>query len=373
MSKFNVILPCGGSGTRSGLSYNKLLLNVGGIPLLEKTLNIFYHDDVTKIIIAYNKDDLGSIKQIIKGRENILLCEGGVSRTQSIKNALEYVEDDCDFVIIHDGARCFLSRECLERSMRDAVEYGTSVLYVNSVDSLRCVKDKISSPVDRNDIVRIQTPQIFKKSEITQAYALAKSDFSDDATLYEAYIKKPIHLTLGSEENIKVTTSADCEKINGGYLIGNGWDTHRLDVGRDLILGGIIIPHDKGLVAHSDGDVLIHAIMDAILSAMHERDIGVLFPDSDDKYKNISSALLLKEVLALAKTKGLAVKSISAVIMAQKPKLSPHIPTIQSNLANIMDVEENCVSLSATTTEKLGMTGREEGISVSSVAVLSKI
>ncbi|MCI9290953.1 MAG: 2-C-methyl-D-erythritol 2,4-cyclodiphosphate synthase [Clostridia bacterium] len=370
MSKFNVILPCGGSGTRSGLSYNKLLLNVGGIPLLEKTLNIFYHDDVTKIIIAYNKDDLGSIKQIIKGRENILLCGGGASRTQSIKNALEYVEDDCDFVIIHDGARCFLSRECLERSMRDAVEYGTSVLYVNSVDSLRCVKDKISSPVDRNDIVRIQTPQIFKKSEITQAYALAKSDFSDDATLYEEYIKKPIHLTLGSEENIKVTTPADCEKINGGYLIGNGWDTHRLDVGRDLILGGIKIPHDKGLVAHSDGDVLIHAIMDAILSAMHERDIGVLFPDSDDKYKNISSALLLKEVLALAKTKGLAVKSISAVIMAQKPKLSPHIPTIQSNLANIMDVEENCVSLSATTTEKLGMTGREEGISVSSVAVL---
>ena len=356
MSKFNVILPCGGSGTRSGLSYNKLLLNVGGIPLLEKTLNIFYHDDVTKIIIASNKDDLGSIKQIIKGRENILLCGGGASRTQSIKNALEYVEDDCDFVIIHDGARCFLSRECLERSMRDAVEYGTSVLYVNSVDSLRCVKDKISSPVDRNDIVRIQTPQIFKKSEITQAYALAKSDFSDDATLYE--------------ENIKVTTPADCEKINGGYLIGNGWDTHRLDVGRDLILGGIKIPHDKGLVAHSDGDVLIHAIMDAILSAMHERDIGVLFPDSDDKYKNISSALLLKEVLALAKTKGLAVKSISAVIMAQKPKLSPHIPTIQSNLANIMDVEENCVSLSATTTEKLGMTGREEGISVSSVAVL---
>ncbi len=119
--------------------------------------------------------------------------------------------------------------------------------------------------------------------------------------------------------------------------------------------------------------MLIHAIMDAILSAMHERDIGVLFPDSDDKYKNISSALLLKEVLALAKTKGLAVKSISAVIMAQKPKLSPHIPTIQSNLANIIDVEENCVSLSATTTEKLGMTGREEGISVSSVAVLRNI
>ena len=198
-------------------------------------------------------------------------------------------------------------------------------------------------------------------------------DFPDDATLYEEYVNKPIHLTYGSEDNIKITTPSDCKNLNGGFLVGNGWDTHRLDVGRKLILGGVEIPHDKGLVAHSDGDVLIHAIMDAILSAMHERDIGVLFPDSDDKYKDISSVKLLQEVLKLVGSKGLAVKSVSAVIMAQKPKLTPHIPTIQNNLADIIGIEENCVSISATTTEKLGMAGREEGISVSSVAVLYQV
>ncbi|MDE6474866.1 MAG: 2-C-methyl-D-erythritol 2,4-cyclodiphosphate synthase [Clostridia bacterium] len=370
--KFDVILACGGMGERCNLGYNKLLLNVGGSPLLEKTLNCFCHKDISKIIIAYNKNDKAAIEKITEGRDDIILCEGGKSRTQSISNALKCVEDNCDFVIIHDGARCFLPKECLERGMQEAAEYGNSVLYVNSVDSLRIVDESKSQPIDRSKIIRVQTPQIFKKDEIIKAYNLADGkDFSDDATLYEEYIKKPIRLTYGSEENIKVTTPSDCKNLNGGLLIGNGWDTHRLDFDRKFILGGVQIPHDKGLVAHSDGDVLIHAIMDAILSAMHERDIGVLFPDTDNKFKDISSVKLLQEVLKLARSKGLAVKTVSAVIMAQKPKLSPHIPAIQSNLANIMGIEENCVSISATTTEKLGMAGREEGISVSSVAVLS--
>ncbi len=372
--KFDVILACGGMGERCCLGYNKLLLNAGGTTLLEKTINCFCHNDISKIIVAYNANDKATVESIVRGRDNIILCEGGASRSQSISNALKCVEEDCDFVIIHDGARCFLPKDCLEKGMQNAIAYGNSVLYVNSVDSLRILDADRSQPIARSKIVRVQTPQIFKKDEIVKAYALADgNDFSDDATLYEEYIQKPIHLTYGSEENIKVTTPSDCKNLNSGLLIGNGWDTHRLDFGRKLILGGVQIPHDKGLVAHSDGDVLIHAIMDAILSAMHERDIGVLFPDSDDRYKDISSVKLLQEVLNLAKSKKLAVKSVSAVIMAQKPKLSPHIPAIQSNLANIMGTEENCVSISATTTEKLGMAGREEGISVSSVAVLRQL
>ena len=370
--KFDVILACGGSGSRCNLGYNKLALNIGGISVLEKTLSCFYHSDIDKIIISYNKDDENWIKSLSLP-DNVILCLGGSTRSKSINNALKFV--DSDYVIIHDGARPFLPRECLISAMRDAEKYGTCVLYISSVDSLRIVSDDKSRPIDRTSVVRIQTPQIFKTDEIKKAYALSgeNAQFTDDATLYEEYIKKPIHLTLGSESNIKITTREDCKKaIGADIFIGNGWDTHRLDFDRDLILGGIKIPHNKGLVAHSDGDVLIHAIMDAILSAMHERDIGVLFPDTDNKYKNISSVTLLKEVLNLVDSKGLAIKSISAVIMAQKPKLSPHIPSIQQNLACIFGIDENCVSISATTTEKLGMTGREEGISVSSVAVLKK-
>lgn len=371
MSKFNVILACGGTGSRCELGYNKLFLNVQGMPLLEKTLNIFNLDGISKIIIAYNKNDEDDVVKITQGRNDVTLCEGGVSRSQSIANALKCVEDDCDFVIIHDGARCFLPRLILKDCMQDAIKYGSSVAYIPSSDSLRIIDGEASQAIDRNAVIRIQTPQIFLKKEIVNAYELANGkDFPDDASLYEEYIKKPIRLTLGSFDNIKVTTPSDCKNLNGGYLIGNGWDTHRLGENRKLILGGLDIPNDKGLIAHSDGDVLIHAIMDAILSAMHGRDIGVLFPDDDDKYKNISSVKLLQEVLKIAESKKLAVKSVSAVIMAQKPKLSPHIPAIQNNLARIMGVDENNVSISATTTEKLGMVGREEGISVSSVAML---
>lgn len=368
--KFDVILACGGRGERCNLGYNKLAFDIGGLSVLEKTVSCFYHKDVDKIIISYNKNDMEWIKSLPLP-DNALLCLGGETRSQSISNALELVNSD--YVIIHDGARPFLPKQSLIDGMNDALQYGTSVLYAPSVDSLRILSDKASQPIDRSSIVRIQTPQIFKTEEIKKAYSLAgkSASFTDDATLYEEYIKKSVHLTKGSESNIKITTHEDCKRALGSdLLIGNGWDTHRLDFGRDLILGGIKIPHDKGLVAHSDGDVLIHAIMDAILSAMHERDIGVLFPDTDDKYKNISSVKLLEDVLSLVKSKGLAVKSVSAVVMAQKPKLSPHIPTIQQNLANIIGIDENCVSVSATTTEKLGMTGREEGISVSSVAVL---
>ena len=370
--KFDVILACGGRGDRCNLGYNKLAFNIGGMSVLEKTLACFYHEDIEKIIISHNKNDIDWINSLPLP-DNAILCQGGDTRSQSIFNALQLVESE--YVIIHDGARPFLPRQCLLDGMSDAIEYGTSVLYTPSVDSLRVLSGETSQPIDRSSIVRIQTPQIFKTEEIKKAYSLAGENmqFSDDATLYEQYVKKSVHLTIGSESNIKITTQEDCKKaIGSDLLIGNGWDTHRLDFGRDLILGGIKIPHDKGLVAHSDGDVLIHAIMDAILSAMHKRDIGVLFPDTDDKYKNISSVKLLQEVLELVKSKGLAVKSVSAVVMAQKPKLSPHIPTIQNNLAKIIGISDDLVSISATTTEKLGLAGREEGISVSSVAVLYK-
>ncbi|MDE7336852.1 MAG: 2-C-methyl-D-erythritol 2,4-cyclodiphosphate synthase, partial [Clostridia bacterium] len=371
--KFDVILACGGSGSRCNLGYNKLALNIGGITVLEKTLSCFYRKDIDKIIISYNKDDLKWLRSLPLP-DNAILCLGGETRSQSIANALKLAEND--FVIIHDGARPFLPYNCLTDGMSDAIEYGTSVLYTPSIDSLRILSNGESRPINRESVVRIQTPQIFKTAEIKKAYSLAgkDEDFTDDATLYEKYIKKPIHLTKGSERNFKITTIDDCERAIGqDLLIGNGWDTHRLGENRDFILGGIKIPHDKGLIAHSDGDVLIHAIMDAILSAMHERDIGVLFPDTDNKYKDASSVKLLQEVLQLVKSKGLSVKSVSAVIMAQKPKLSPHIPAIQSNLAEIIGIDANNVSVTATTTEKLGMVGREEGISVSSAAVLRKI
>lgn len=374
MSKFDVILACGGSGSRCNLGYNKLLLDVGGMTVLQKTLSIFYHEDIAKVIIAYNKSDYEVVKKYAFEHNDVILTEGGENRTQSISNALKHV--DSEYVIIHDGARAFLPYDCLLKGMQDAVKFGSSVLYSKSTDSLRQISyDKdgniLSAPIDRESIIKIQTPQIFRSAEIKKAYELAEGkSFTDDATLYEQYIKKPVHLTLGSDANIKITTPEDCQKLVGGLLVGNGWDTHRLGEGRKLILGGIEIPHTKGLIAHSDGDVLVHAIMDSLLSAMHERDIGVLFPDTDDKYKDISSVLLLKEVMCLVKSHGLKVKTVTAVVMAQKPKLSPFIPSIQKNLAEVMEIPYDNVSISATTTEKLGMVGREEGISVSAVSVL---
>ena len=363
--KFNVIIPCGGSGTRTGLPYNKLFADLGGIKVIERTIAAFCRDDVAKIIIPCSEKDEKQFKEIAHNYDNdIVTVRGGATRGQSVKNALAFC--DAEFVAIHDGARPFVSKEVIDRSFFSAERYGASVACVPVTDSIRKKEKDGSVSVDRSDYYSVQTPQVFRTQEIKRAYDLAEKDgftATDDAAVYERYIGK-VSISEGDPANKKITTAADFAAfVPEDFRVGTGWDTHALAEGRKLILGGTEIPHTKGLVGHSDADVLVHAVMDAVLGAIGRRDIGKLFPDTDPAYKGADSMKLLEKVISLMTDDGYRLNNLSAVIMAQKPKLSPYIPSMAANLAKAFSTDVSRVNVAATTTEKLGMVGREEGMS----------
>lgn len=366
--KLNVILPCGGSGSRTRLGYNKLLYDIGGgMRVIEKTLNCFDRRDVSRIIIAISDTDKAYFEQLAGTTHlPVTLCQGGKTRTESVRNALACVEEDCDYVLVHDGARPFLRGEILDEAIATAIKYGNAVVAMPATDSIRRLSGGTSKALDRSQIAIVQTPQIFRPFELKLAYRRAAEEnqtFTDDASVYERYIA-PVHISRGDSANVKLTYPEDFARFTpSDFRVGTGWDTHALVENRPLILGGVKIEHDKGLLGHSDADVLTHAVMDALLSAAHLRDIGVLFPDTDPQYAGISSMTLLDNVLQQLHAQGWKIRNVSAVILAQRPRLSGVIPAIARNLANAMGLAEQNVSVSATTTEKLGMVGHEEGIS----------
>ena len=375
--KISVILACAGSGTRANLGFNKLLYDIGGMTIFEKTLSKFIREDISQIVITSSEEDF---EYFTKATQNLeiptIVTLGGKTRQESIYNALQVLDSDTDIVIIHDGARPFVTKQIIDEAILAAQKYGSAIACTQLIDSLRKVEHLETKAVNRKDYLIVQTPQVFKYDSILRAHNKArennKGDFLDDASIYETYIGN-VTITKGAKENVKITNKDDLKLFTpNNYFVGCGWDTHELVEGRKLILGGIEIPHTKGLLGHSDADVLTHAIMDALLSASHNKDIGHLFPDTDPKYKGISSLLLLKEVVKILKKAGYKINNVSAVIMAQKPKLAPHLNDIQAMLAKEMGIDEMQISLTSTTTEKLGLVGKEEAISVNAYCSLYK-
>lgn len=379
MKAINVIIPCGGSGTRCGLGKNKLLAMCGDSAVIEKTLIKFaYLPYVSRIILPCAEQDKPQISLIVESIIcdcSIVLCNGGASRTESVKNALELVEEDCDIITIHDGARPFVTEAIIDDSIECAVKYGSGIAGYISADTIAITdgENLISNVPDRSKCYIIQTPQSFKADDIKRAYAkiTLEDAFTDDSSVYAKYITKP-HISHGATVNRKITLAEDLNVCDNMFA-GIGYDTHRFAPKRDLVLGGINIPYKLGLLGHSDADVLTHAIMDAILNACGERDIGVLFPDTDAKYKNIESIKLLDYVCKLINSKGYRIKNISAVIMCELPKMAPIIPDMRQNLARIMEIEYDGINISATTTEGLGWIGRGEGIASRAICLCYKV
>lgn len=377
MSNINVILTCAGKGERLNLGFNKLRYSFGNVSIFEKSLFAFIRQDISKIIITYNKEDYDWILSKTNNlHANIKLCEGGKTRQESINNALSFVDIDCDKVLIHDGARPFISQEDIDSVISSLDSNDAAILCRKSTNSIRFINNANSHPVDRNDVVIVETPQGFNCKKLLEAYKNSKdlTSYTDDASIYQSYfIDDIIDLVIAKNSNTKITQKEDLNLfIEANYSVGVGWDTHELVEGRKLILGGIEIPHTKGLIGHSDADVLTHAIMDSILTATSNRDIGNLFPDTDSKYKDIDSTILLKQVYDLITSQGFVINNISATIMAQKPKLKDFIIPIQQNLARILNLDSTKVTIGATTTEKLGLIGHEEAISSNAYCLVHK-
>ncbi len=365
--KVSLILTCAGKGARAGFDKNKLLVkNADGKTYLELAFSAFLNSGkIDEFIVTASQDDYAQIVSLLPNYCNVVL--GGATRTESVKNALKEVTGD--IVLIHDGARPFVTDKIICDCIETATERGGAIPVIPCRDTIVKSKGKTAEQyLGKGELYSVQTPQGFKTELIKKAYSLAKDKvFNDDGEVYKEFIGE-LSTFDGDNKNIKLTFKDDFN--SSVYRFGAGFDCHRLVEGRKLILGGVTIPHDKGLLGHSDADVLAHAIMDAILSASANRDIGYHFSDKDPAYKNADSMKLLERVIEMTANLGYKVDSVSAVIMAEKPKLLNHIPTITENLATALNLPLDKVGISATTLEGLGFVGREEGICVHSTATL---
>lgn len=363
--KITAIITCAGKGERAGLNKNKMLGIINGESVIYKTAKVF--DDcpfIDDIVITAREEDLSPFKRELERiKKPISFVLGGLTRANSIKNALKSCE--CDIVFIHDGARPFITQEVLERLKRGVEKNKSAICAIPSRDSVCLASgEKIDSYLKRENVYLIQTPQCFYLKDILYAYSKAKEEeiFLDDGSVYEKYVR-PAHIVLGNAENIKLTYKEDFKSNMTDFYTGIGYDVHRFIEGRPLILGGVNIPHDKGLDGHSDADCLIHAVMDALLSACGLYDIGYYFKNTDESIKGISSLKLLEKVMDMLSEKGMKVKNLSAFILAEEPKLMPHIDKMKENLSFYLGIDKSNIGLTCTTMERMGAIGRREGIS----------
>lgn len=305
------------------------------------------------------------------GLKNIEVIEGGDSRQEStsrgIRFALKFKPNDC-IVLIHDAARPNASPELYHRVIEAAFEKGAVVPAIRVKDTIRDVK---KGALNRDNLRAVQTPQGFSGEIILNAikYAEEKCFVGTDEGSLVDFMGLPVCTVLGAESNIKITNPEDLTKT---VCIGSGYDVHAFAENRRLVLGGVDIPFEKGLLGHSDADVLTHALMDAILGAMGEGDIGILFPDTDPKYKGISSIELLKRVGELMNEKFYVLENADITVICQSPKIRPYIDEMKKNLETVLN-PKNGINIKGTTTERLGFEGRGEGIAASATVLLSKL
>ena len=372
------VIPAAGTGSRAGFAKNKILQPLGGVSVLRRTAPVFArHPRVGGICVCASEADREAIGRELAGMENVLLAPGGATRTESVKNALEALAAlPCppDYVLIHDAARPFVSQKVIHDCIDTVRQFGSAVCALPCTDTaVRAENWFAAARVERENLYTLQTPQGFEASLIKRAYQKAYEDGfygTDDASLVDR-LGEQVAISEGSYSNIKLTTREDLP-VDTQMRVGHGFDVHRLTENRKLILCGVEIPFEKGLLGHSDADVALHALMDAMLGAACLGDIGKHFPDSDMSYKDIESLRLLAEVARLLAKQGWSLVNADITIMAQRPKLLPHIEAMRQNIADTLGIAGDCISVKATTTEKLGFVGREEGIAAEAVCMLSK-
>jgi len=396
-SKVAAIIPAAGRGLRMGLPLPKQFVELDGIPIIIHTLRIFQEiAAIGHIVVVVPADNCEPVSDLISRYQLDKVSDvvaGGRERQDSVLAGLKSLPKESELVLVHDGVRPFVPVSVVENCLQEAGKSGAAMAAIPVKDTLKSVTDQkvIRQTVNRAGIWQAQTPQAAAKKILQRAYQKAAeiSDYTatDEAGLLEL-IGQPVKVVEGSEKNIKVTRPEDLvlakailmenESIKSSseksqYSCGYGYDAHRLVSGRPLVLGGKEIPHDKGLLGHSDADVLTHSLCDAMLGAAGLGDIGKHFPDTDQKFKDISSIRILKDVAEMVAAKGYRLANADITVAAQSPKLALHFKEMQKNLAEACNVAPEMLNLKATTTEGLGFVGRGEGMSAHAVVMLQKI
>ena len=389
MENTGVVIVAAGSGTRMGMETSKVLLPLAETPILLHSLRKFKQFPwVAEIVVVVREKDYEQVCTLLEHEDiDVTLVVGGARRQDSVAAGLKALSPELPWVMIHDAARPLVTTDCIAAAYAGVQQYAAVSVAVPVKDTIKIVNEKqiVLATPPREQLWAVQTPQAFSASLLRAAYAQAEQEgweVTDDCSLIEKYGYK-VKLIPGEYTNLKITTPDDLPiaeallrnkgEVRTEMRIGFGYDVHRLVPDRPLVLGGVPIVYPLGLLGHSDADVVVHALMDALLGAASLGDIGQHFPDTDPAYRGISSIKLLVEVTKLLAQHHYRVGNVDLTIVAEKPKLAPYIEQMRIVLADTMQIPLSLVSIKATTTEGLGFCGRQEGIAAYAVVTLVKV
>lgn len=377
----SAIIAAGGRGLRFESDQPKQLALLAGRPILERSVDAFVHSDaVTDIVIALPPQLAAAPPNYVSGRSKpIVIVAGGDRRQDSVRQAFDRVHSQADVIVIHDAARPLVTDALITRTVDAAFETGAAIAAVRASDTVKRADaaGRIAQTLPRDQIFLAQTPQAFRVDVLRDALQIA-DDATDEAALAER-AGHPVQLVEGDPRNLKITTPGDltfAERLLGGssaatsLRIGNGYDLHRLVDGRPLVLGGVVVPFEKGLLGHSDADVVCHAITDAILGAAGAGDIGRHFPDTDPVWKDADSLDLLRRAAAIVAAAGFSVVNVDVVVVAQRPKLAPHADAVRARVADALGCDPSQISVKGKTNEGVDSIGAGESIAAHAVALL---
>lgn len=380
MTNTVALIVAGGRGTRAGGGMPKQYRQLAGAPLLRHTaLRFVSHPEIDDVCVVIHPDDRALYDTAVADLPLLEPVHGGASRQDSCRHGLEALEAQAPSnVLIHDAARPFVDSGTISRVVESLTDGTPAALAAIPVaDTLKRAdgENRVQSTVDRSDIWRAQTPQGFHFAAILAAHRAARGyKHTDDAAVAEA-AGLPVTLILGNAENVKVTTAEDFvfgERLLGGADLrtGTGFDVHPFEAGDHVMLCGVAIPHDRGLAGHSDSDVGLHALTDALLGTIGAGDIGAHFPPSDPQWRGVDSAVFLRHAAGLVGESGGTIRHIDLTLICEAPKIGPHREVMRARLAEILALDLARVSVKATTTDGLGFLGRGEGIAAQATATV---
>ncbi|MDD3350292.1 MAG: 2-C-methyl-D-erythritol 4-phosphate cytidylyltransferase [Eubacteriales bacterium] len=369
--KIIVIIAAAGSGKRMGRGISKQYLEIDGEMILERSLKAFVgHPYIDGICLAVKKEDLEFCKDrwfSAAGFEKIFaVIPGGEERQDTVACGIDEVSQRNvpDILLIHDGARPFVTSDEISRLIEATYVYQAAALAVPVKDTIkRAQDDYFEKTIERKTLFAVQTPQGFSFELLKKAYQKAREDGfygTDDAQLVEHFGER-VRLVMGEYSNKKITTKEDLIKKTE-WRSGSGFDVHAFAEGRRVVLGGVAIPFERGLLGHSDADVLTHAVMDALLGACGLEDIGFHFSDKDPKYKDANSLELLSQVRQLVVAAGFQIANVDVTLIGERPKIAPYKEEMRKNLALHLAISKERINIKGTTTERLGFCGRGEGL-----------
>ena len=392
--RVSVLIVAGGRGSRAVTADDdspKQYRNLDGLPVITRTIEAFLvHPAITQIVAVIHRDDQDAFRDAAgMVSAEIDAVVGGETRQQSVYNGLEFlaaIQSPPDIVLIHDAVRPFISAGAITRVLNALQDADAAIAALPVVDTLKSsTRDgTVEATIPRDGLWRAQTPQGFRFEPILNAHRTAaqhgRSDFTDDAAVAE-WQGIDVNLVEGNPENIKLTTAEDLADADRRLLmekvmsltdirVGTGYDVHGFEAGNSVTLCGIEIAHDRSLRGHSDADVAMHALTDALFGAIGAGDIGSHFPPSDPQWRGAASSVFLQRAVSLIREHGGLIASVDVTIICEAPKVGPHRDAMRANLAELCGIDVTRVSVKATTTEKLGFTGRREGIAAMATATV---